>query len=246
MPAFAAGRCEASRRIGQTALALRTAESRTRKSLPPRMPQRSKSKRPFRTPLLAQLSPKESGRLLANSRPRWSAWPSKQKVWRAKGIVRPVSTPKKLEAQRFSRELSDARERVAKLQAERETAVDAVIRGHEAVSDTEAELTRVRDEHSRASHRLESLKVDQRRAYYSPAVQLIFSPTETPRDFHFIGTLADALNVDAKWERAVEGVLGSSLQSIVVPTPTMPFVRLSCRKRRSCQFSRGRFARRKW
>src|SRR5215216_310394 len=127
---------------------------------------------------------------------------------------------RKLEAERFSRELGDARARVAKLQAERETAVDAVVRGHEAVSDTEAELTRVRDEYSRASHRLESLKeLDQRRAYYSPAVQLIFSPTETPRDFHFIGTLADALNVDAKWERAVEGVLGSSLQSIVVPTP---------------------------
>ena len=127
---------------------------------------------------------------------------------------------RKLEAERFSRELGDARARVAKLQAERETAVDAVVRGHEAVSDSEAELTRVRDEHSRASHRLESLKeLDQRRAYYSPAVQLIFSPSETSRDFHFIGTLADALNVDAKWERAVEGVLGSSLQSIVVPTP---------------------------
>jgi chromosome segregation protein len=127
---------------------------------------------------------------------------------------------RKLEAERFARELGDARGRVAKLQVERETAVDAVVRGHEAVSDTEAELTRVRDEYSRASHRLESLKeLDQRRAYYSPAVQLIFSPTEAPRDFHFIGTLADALNVDAKWERAVEGVLGSSLQSIVVPTP---------------------------
>jgi chromosome segregation protein len=127
---------------------------------------------------------------------------------------------RKLEAERLSHELFDARARVAKLQAERETAVDAVVRGHEAVSDTEAELTRVRDEHSRASHRLESLKeLDQRRAYYSPAVQLIFSTGETPRDFHFIGTLADALNVDAKWERAVEGVLGSSLQSIVVPTP---------------------------
>ena len=127
---------------------------------------------------------------------------------------------RKLEADRFARELGDARARVAKLQAERETAVDAVVRGHEAVSDIEAELTRVRDEHSRASHRLESLKeLDQRRAYYSPAVQLIFSPGETQRDFHFIGTLADALNVDAKWERAVEGVLGSSLQSIVVPTP---------------------------
>ncbi len=127
---------------------------------------------------------------------------------------------RKLEAERFVRELGDARARVAKLQAERETAVDSVVRGHEAVSDTEAELTRVRDEHSRASHRLESLKeLDHRRAYYSPAVQLIFSRSETPHDFHFIGTLADALNVDAKWERAVEGVLGSSLQSIVVPTP---------------------------
>jgi chromosome segregation protein len=127
---------------------------------------------------------------------------------------------RKLEAEKYARELGDARARVAKLQAEREMAVDAVVRGHEAVSDTDAELTRVRDEYSRASHRLESLKeLDQRRAYYSPAVQLIFAPTETPRDFHFIGTLADALNVDAKWERAVEGVLGSSLQSIVVPTP---------------------------
>src|SRR5690349_14053863 len=127
---------------------------------------------------------------------------------------------RKLEAERFAYELAEARARVARLHTEREAAVDAVVRGHEAVSDTEAELTRVRDEHSRASHRLESLKeLDQRRAYYSPAVQLIFAPSETPRDFHFIGTLADALNVDAKWERAVEGVLGSSLQSIVVPTP---------------------------
>src|SRR5688572_5074678 len=125
-----------------------------------------------------------------------------------------------LEAERFARELAEARARVTRLQAQREYAVDAVVRGHEAVSDTEAELTRVRDEYSRASHRLESLKeLDQRRAYYSPAVQLVFAPSETPRDFHFIGTLADALNVDAKWERAVEGVLGSSLQSIVVPTP---------------------------
>jgi chromosome segregation protein len=127
---------------------------------------------------------------------------------------------RKLEAERLAGELAEARARVARLQAEREAAVDSVVRGHEAVSDTEAELTRVRDEYSRASHRLESLKeLDQRRAYYSPAVQLVFAPGEAPRDFHFIGTLADALNVDAKWERAVEGVLGSSLQSIVVPTP---------------------------
>ena len=124
------------------------------------------------------------------------------------------------EAEAFNREVISAKEHIAQLNAERERAVDAVVQGHEAVSDTEAELTRLRDEHSRAQHRLESLKeLDDRRAYYSSAVQMLFSEDNAPRDFHFIGTLADALKVDAKWERAVEGVFGSSLQSIVVPTP---------------------------
>src|SRR6266852_650018 len=123
-------------------------------------------------------------------------------------------------ADAFSVEINAAREHIAELNAERERAVDAVVQGHEAVSDTEAELTRVRDEHSRTRHRLESLKeLDDRRAYYSSAVQLMFANEEASREFHFIGTLADALNVDAKWERAVEGVFGSSLQSVVVPTP---------------------------
>jgi chromosome segregation protein len=123
-------------------------------------------------------------------------------------------------ADAFSIEINTAREHIAELNAERERAVDAVVQGHEAVSDTEAELTRVRDEHSRTSHRLESLKeLDDRRAYYSSAVQLMFANEDASREFHFIGTLADALNVDAKWERAVEGVFGSSLQSVVVPTP---------------------------
>ncbi|MBA3355820.1 MAG: chromosome segregation protein SMC [Pyrinomonadaceae bacterium] len=126
---------------------------------------------------------------------------------------------RKTEAESFGHEITTAREHIARLNAERETAVDAVVKGHETVSDTDAELTRVRDECSRTRHRLESLKeLDERRAYYSSAVQLLLSQTET-RDFHYIGTLADALKVDAKWERAVEGVLGSCLQSIVVPTP---------------------------
>jgi len=128
---------------------------------------------------------------------------------------------RKAEADRFAHVIHAAREHIAKLSSERETAVHAVIQGHEAVSDSDAELTRVRDECSRTTHRLESLKeLDERRAYYSSAVQLLFSKTETtPREFNYIGTLADALNVDAKWERAVEGVMGASLQSIVVPTP---------------------------
>ncbi|MDQ2975194.1 MAG: chromosome segregation protein SMC [Acidobacteriota bacterium] len=127
---------------------------------------------------------------------------------------------RRAEADSFSQEINAAREHIGNLNAERERAVDAVVQGHEAVSDTEAELARVREEYSRTTHRLESLKeLDDRRAYYSSAVQLLFSEDNGPRDFHFIGTLADALNVEAKWERAVEGVFGSSLQSIVVPTP---------------------------
>jgi chromosome segregation protein len=123
-------------------------------------------------------------------------------------------------ADAFGQEINTAKEHISKMQAERERAVDSVVQGHEAVSDTEAELTRVRDEYSRTRHRLESLKeLDERRAYYSGAVQLMFAEDSAPRDFHFIGTLADALNVEAKWERAVEGVFGSSLQTIVVPTP---------------------------
>ncbi len=124
------------------------------------------------------------------------------------------------EAERFNKEITAGSERLDRLHAERETAVHEVVQGHEAVSDTDAELSRVRDECSRATHRLESLKeLDERRAYYSSAVQLVFSKSDLPRDFHCLGTLADALKVDAKWERAVEGVLGSSLQSIIVPTP---------------------------
>jgi chromosome segregation protein len=124
------------------------------------------------------------------------------------------------EADVFGKEIDAARGHIAALNSERERAVDAVVQGHELVSDTEAEMTRIRDEHSRTKHRLESLKeLDDRRAYYSGAVQLLFSAADAPHDFHFIGTLADAFNVEAKWERAVEGVFGSSLQSIVVPTP---------------------------
>jgi chromosome segregation protein len=124
------------------------------------------------------------------------------------------------EADAFGNEINTARERISTLHAEREQAVHAVVQGHEAVSDTDAELTRVRDEFSRTSHRLESLQeLDERRAYYSSAVQMMYAADGPTRDFHVIGTLADALNVEAKWERAVEGVLGASLQSIVVPTP---------------------------
>ena len=122
------------------------------------------------------------------------------------------------EAGKLNQEISAAREKLSRLTTERESAIRAVVEGHERVSDTDAEQTRVRDDYSRALHRLESFKeLDERRAHYSLAVQEAFSANES-EEFHLIGTLADAVQVDARWERAVEGVFGSSLQSILVPT----------------------------
>ncbi|MGB7923551.1 MAG: AAA family ATPase, partial [Pyrinomonadaceae bacterium] len=124
------------------------------------------------------------------------------------------------EAESLNQEIDAARVRLSGLVAERETAVRAVVEGHEAVSDAEAQVAEARDEFSRTRHRLDSLKeLDERRAHYSPAVQRLFSAGEAAEDFHFMGTLADMLQVESEWERAVEGALGSALQAVIVPTP---------------------------
>ena len=130
-----------------------------------------------------------------------------------------VHSERASEATKLNEQIVAAREKLARLTTEREAAVRAVVEGHERVSDTDAELTRIRDDHSRSLHRLESFKeLDERRAHYSLAVQEAFSANER-EDFHLIGTLADSIQVEARWERAVEGVFGSSLQSILVATP---------------------------
>ncbi|HEX8144316.1 MAG TPA: chromosome segregation protein SMC [Pyrinomonadaceae bacterium] len=124
------------------------------------------------------------------------------------------------ESETLNAEIVVARERLARLVTEREEAVHAVVLGHEAVSETDAEYERVRDEFSGTRHRLETLlELDARRAHYSQAVQLIFSTETAAEEFHFMGTLADMLQVEPQWERAVEGAFGSSLQAIIVPTP---------------------------
>ncbi|MBV9211383.1 MAG: hypothetical protein JOZ52_12170, partial [Acidobacteria bacterium] len=124
------------------------------------------------------------------------------------------------DAEKLNAEIVAAREHLTSLIIEREAAVEKVVQGHEAVSDTEAEHARIREEYSRNRHRLDTLKeLDERRAYYSPAVQRLFSTEETTEEFHFMGTLADMLNVAPRWERVVEGVFGASLQSVIVPTP---------------------------
>ena len=125
-----------------------------------------------------------------------------------------------LEAASLNDEIARAREYLTGLIAERVGAVHRVVQGHEAVSETDAEWSGIREEHSRTRHRLDSLlELDQRRAHYSVAVQRLFSAGEAVEDFHFMGTLADMLQVEPRWERAVEGAFGSSLQAVIVPTP---------------------------
>ncbi|HMF54892.1 MAG TPA: AAA family ATPase, partial [Pyrinomonadaceae bacterium] len=125
-----------------------------------------------------------------------------------------------VEAEQLGEEIAAARRLLAQLTTERIGAVEKVIQGHERVSDTDAELARVREEYSRVRHRLDTLKeLDEKRAYYSPAVQQLFSTNDQPVDFQFVGTLADMVRVEPRWERAVEGVFGTALQSIIVPTP---------------------------
>ena len=119
------------------------------------------------------------------------------------------------EAEKLNGQIIEARAKLARLVAERQGALKAVVEGHERVSDTDAELTRVRDDYSRTQARLESFKdLDERRAHFSLAVQEAFSANEAEQ-FHLIGTLADSIKVEAQWERAVEGALGSSLQSVL-------------------------------
>ena len=125
------------------------------------------------------------------------------------------------EAETLAVEIERARENLAQLAAEREAAVHEVVLGHERVSETNAELTRAREEFSRVRHRLDTLmELDAKRAHYSPAVQRLFASDDAPtEEFHFMGTLADMFNVEPRWERAVEGVFGASLQAVIVPTP---------------------------
>ncbi len=56
-----------------------------------------------------------------------------------------VHAERTAEAERLNQQISAARERIARLNTEREAAVKAVVEGHERVSDTDAEQTRVRD-----------------------------------------------------------------------------------------------------
>ncbi|MGI9106955.1 MAG: hypothetical protein ACR2G4_11985, partial [Pyrinomonadaceae bacterium] len=93
------------------------------------------------------------------------------------------------------------------------------------------EYARMREEAARVRNRLDTLaELDEKRSLYSQAVQRIFSAehadeaeSDPAKDFHTIGTLADMLQVAPQWERAVESIFGTYLQTVIVPTPDDAF-----------------------
>jgi len=126
------------------------------------------------------------------------------------------------ESEKLQAEIARARAHIDALQAEREARARELTEARREVAETQAAHARVRDEAARVRHRLDTLnEIDTQRSLYSQAVQRIFTPAETdvPKEFHTVGTLADVLRVEPRYERAVESVLGPYLESVIVPTP---------------------------
>jgi chromosome segregation protein len=68
-------------------------------------------------------------------------------------------------------------------------------------------------------HRLQSLReLEERRAYYSEAVQVLLTRQSDPTGFQTLGTLADHVQVAPEFEDLVETALREELQYVVVPT----------------------------
>jgi len=124
------------------------------------------------------------------------------------------------EAETLNSEIETSRHRLAAMMSEREAAIAEVTQAREAARAYEAEHARVRDEAARTRHRLDTLtELDAQHAHYSLAVQRLFAEDSAPAEFHSVATLADMLHVEPQWERAVEGIFGNFLQTVIVPTP---------------------------
>ena len=132
-----------------------------------------------------------------------------------------------IQAAQLNEEMARTRAILDARLAEREAASAGVSAARSLVSATLAEYARMREEAARVRNRLDTLaELDEKRSLYSQAVQRIFSAqhaneavADETKDFHSISTLADMLNVEPRFERAVESVLGAYLQTVIVPTP---------------------------
>jgi chromosome segregation protein len=110
------------------------------------------------------------------------------------------------------------RNHLSDFQRQKTVALAAADAARADLRETEKNLGKLRDEANALRARRETLaKLDNQNALLAPAVQRLLSSAEKigikPR-----GTLADFLCVEARFEKAVEVVLGANLQAILVET----------------------------
>ncbi len=112
--------------------------------------------------------------------------------------------------------LVEARTKREKLQQQNIALAAVLEEARNSLQNAEKAFADSREEFSKANHRRETLReLDDRREIYAPAVQTLFAEQEKI-GVHLLGTLADKLKVTPGFERAIESVFGSHLETILV------------------------------
>ncbi len=124
------------------------------------------------------------------------------------------------EAKKLEKDLKAEREKLSKLQIEKQELLNVSGTARTILQASEKALNDLREEFSRTKHRLETLReLDEKRAVYAPTVQKLFAEQKRI-GVQFLGTLADKFEVDEMAEKAVENIFGTYLQTVLVKSET--------------------------
>ncbi len=141
---------------------------------------------------------------------------------RTKGLEKELERAEHTHAEREKefesnlKELSEGRTKLEALNSEKVGILDGIESARDLLNQKIEEHAAISDDFARVRHRLETLQeLDEKKSVYAPSVQKLFGEQEKI-GVKFIGTLADALNVEKKAEKAIENLFGFGLQSILV------------------------------
>ncbi len=113
-------------------------------------------------------------------------------------------------------EVFAAKEKLETLRTEKSTAAIETNDSRETLKLADKEFYALREKFSRNKHRLETLReLEEKRTVYAPGVQKLFA-AQDKIGVTFLGTLADNLKVESKYEKAVETIFGDFLQAVFV------------------------------
>lgn len=120
------------------------------------------------------------------------------------------------DAAKVADDLKIEREKLDDLHIEKNEILVVLANARETLSRSTQLLKQLQEDFSRKKHRLETLEeLEANRAVYNPQVQKLFSE-QAKIGVKLLGVLADFLNVAEKAERAVEVLMGSYLQAVLV------------------------------